>query len=160
MQSISDIDEVFRAFANAHAQINGFFTNSAYEIGKDQFDVTKFPYLYAQCTGLQIAEGETRFTYVVQIGEQVLERDTENLAASYSMTHLIFQDLIAHLHNAMYATSFAVSTNKLTLEMPQRLDAFTAKGNDLVTGWEAQMTIATANGLDLCQTTRDGGPLA
>ncbi len=99
MRSVSDINLLFEAFATQHKQLNGFFTNSAYEVGQDQFDVTKFPYLYAQCTRMEISEGETRFTYVVQIGEQVLERDVNNLVASYDMCHLIFQDLIAHLHN-------------------------------------------------------------
>ena len=156
MRSIREINDVFESIANRHAELNGFFTNSAEETAIDQYDVTKFPYLYAQCTNLSIAEGVTKFTYVVQ----VVEREQKDLTDVYSAMHLIWQDVIAVLHNTLFSNKTFGNMGSLTMEMPVRLDAFTSQNNDLVTGFEAQLVISTPNELDLCNSLGNGGPLA
>ena len=151
MQTVVDINEVFQTIVSNHKQLRQFYTFSLDELDIDKIDVNLFPLLYAQCTGASIDGGVTVFTYEVIVGDLVIEKQSDHLTQVYAETLLIMQDVIAQFVLSMNSQSVLDNvTHHWGFETPLACDPFTARFDNMLTGWSTSFEIRVPNAIDLC----------
>lgn len=151
MQTVVDINEVFKTIVNNHLQLKQFYTFSIDELDIDKIDVNLFPLLYAQCTNATIDGGVTVFTYEVIVADLVIEKQSDYLTQIYAETLLIMQDVIAEFALGMSSESVLDNnTQHWGFETPVTCDPFTARFDNMLTGWSTSFEIRVPNALNLC----------
>ena len=153
MQTVVDINNIFEGIVSAHKQLKQFYTFSLDEIDIDKIDVNLFPLLYAQCTGASIDGGVTVFTYEVIVADLVIEKQSDLLTQVYAETLLIMQDVIAQFvfnMNSLSILNAKVPNSVWGFETPLACDPFTARFDNMLTGWSTSFEIRVPNALDLC----------
>ena len=151
MDTVVDINNVFKEIVTKHIQLQKFYTFSLDEIDIDKITIDLFPLLYAQVTNMQIDNGVTVFTYEVIVADLTIEKQTDLLTQVYAETALIMQDVIAQLVLSMNSMSVLDSnTQHWGFTTPISCDPFTARFSNLLTGWQAQFEIRVPNAIDLC----------
>lgn len=149
MQTINDVNDVFKSIADAHGQIKSFHTHSIDEVDIDQITVDDFPLLYAQVTDAVVEGTHTVYTYEVFVATVVYEAQRDFVTHVYTDTMGIMQDVIAEFHLASSsATNFAPAT--WSLEMPITCEPFTARLTNSLTGWSANFTLRLPSPSNLC----------
>jgi len=149
MYTIVDINNTFEAIATEHKQLKSFDTGGLDRMDVDKLDVNKFPLLYAQCTSADLNSGVTVFTYEVMVADLVIEKQEEFLTQVYSETFLILNDVAAKFHFAVYDGNTTVDS-KWGFDLPIICDPFTARFDNLLTGWSASFEIRLPNAINLC----------
>ena len=67
---------------------------------------------------------------------------------TFSTTLNIIQDVINEFHQNLYSTSWV--DNKVVLSLPVNAEPFTARFDNTLTGWSANLTIEVPNENNLC----------
>ena len=151
MDTVVDINNVFKEIVTKHIQLQKFYTFSLDEIDIDKITIDLFPLLYAQVTNMQIDNGVTVFTYEVIVADLTIEKQTDLLTQVYAETALIMQDVIAQFVLSMNSMSILDSnTQHWGFTTPISCDPFTARFSNLLTGWQAQFEIRIPNAINLC----------
>ena len=151
MDTVVDINNVFKEIVTKHLQLQKFYTFSLDEIDIDKITIDLFPLLYAQVTNMQIDNGVTVFTYEVIVADLTIEKQTDLLTQVYAETALIMQDVIAQFVLSMNSMSILDSnTQHWGFTTPISCDPFTARFSNLLTGWQAQFEIRVPNAINLC----------
>jgi hypothetical protein len=151
MDTVVDINNVFKEIVTKHIQLQKFYTFSLDEIDIDKITIDLFPLLYAQVTNMQIDNGVTVFTYEVIVADLTIEKQTDLLTQVYAETALIMQDVIAQFVMSMNSLSLLDNTtHHWGFSTPISCDPFTARFSNLLTGWQAQFEIRVPNAINLC----------
>ena len=149
MYTIVDINKVFENIVAEHDQLKSFHTSGLDHLDVDKLDVDKYPLLYAQCTNADLGSGYTTFTYEVLVGDLVMEKQQPVLTEVYSETFLILQDVAAEFWFAVYDGNSTVP-GTWGFDLPLVCQPFTARFNNLLTGWSASFDIKLPNAINLC----------
>jgi hypothetical protein len=149
MYTIVDINNTFEAIAAEHLELKSFDTGGLDRMDVDKLDVNKFPLLYAQCTSADLDSGVTVLTYEVMVADLVIEKQEKFLTQVYSETFLILNDVAAKFYFAVYDGNRIVDRN-LGFNLPIVCDPFTARFDNLLTGWSASFEIRLPNAINLC----------
>lgn len=149
MYTIVDINNTFESIAEEHQQLRSFHTTGLDELDVDKLDVNKYPLLYAQVTDAELADGYTVLTYEVLVGDLVIEKQHPNLTEVYSETFLIMQDVAAQFWFNVSTAGDQVDSN-LSFQLPIICQPFTARFNNLLTGWSCTFEVRLPNALNLC----------
>jgi hypothetical protein len=115
----------------------------------DKLDVDKYPLLYGQCSNAELDASVTVFTYEIIVADLAIEKQEELLTQIYSETFLILQDVAAKFRFAVYGGNTTVDGN-WNFELPLSCDPFTARFDNLLTGWSTSFDIRLPNVIDLC----------
>lgn len=150
MRSVSDINDQFQLIAIGHSKIKSYRTNSFEEMDINKLDVTDYPILYAQVTSAMIDVGVTTYDYEVVVADLVVERQLPTLPDVYTETILIMQDVIAMLEATEASGAPVALDSKYGIEMPVMCQPFTARFDNLLTGWACTLSVRVPNALDLC----------
>ena len=151
MDTVVDVNNIFKEIVTKHIQLQKFYTFSLDEIDIDKITIDLFPLLYAQVTNMQIDNGVTVFTYEVIVADLTIEKQTDLLTQVYAETALIMQDVIAQFVLSMNSMSILDSnTHHWGFSTPISCDPFTARFSNLLTGWQAQFEIRVPNAINLC----------
>jgi len=150
MVTLSDIDTILRNIATHHNQIRAFYTTAIDELDIDKITIDMYPLFYAQCTRVTTNENSETFTYEFVVADLVIEEQQGvDLIEVYSETHLIMRDIIAQF-NLAASTSGQFVPGKWVIGFPLNLTPFTARFNNMLTGWGVEVDINVPNPLDLC----------
>ena len=149
MQTVVDINNTFKAIVAAHEQLKSFHTFSLDELDMAKLDVDKYPLLYAQVSSAELDGGVTVFTYEIIVADMVIEKQQELLTQVYAEMFLILQDVAAKFRFAMYDGNTTVD-DRWNFELPLLCDPFTARFDNLLTGWSTSFDIRLPNVIDLC----------
>jgi len=148
MQTIQDINNVFQAIVDTHAQLKSFHTYTIDTLDMEKLNVDDYPLLYAQCTGATMQGGDTIFTYEVIVGDLVIAKQQEVMTQVYTETYLILQDVVSQfVFNVNQASEVS---NTWSFELPLNCTPFTARFDNLLTGWSTQFEIKLPTPLNLC----------
>ena len=151
MDTVVDVNNIFKEIVTKHIQLQKFYTFSLDEIDIDKITIDLFPLLYAQVTNMQIDNGVTVFTYEVIVADLTIEKQTDLLTQVYAETALIMQDVIAQFVLSMNSMSILDSnTQHWGFTTPISCDPFTARFSNLLTGWQASFEIRVPNAINLC----------
>jgi len=150
MVTLSDIDKVFRDIAENHLLIKAFYTYQIDDLDINKITIDKYPLLFAQCTRVSATESDETFTYEILVGDLVIEQQQFlDIMQVYSETHLILKDVLAQF-NLAASTAGEYVPPKWVLDFPVTLTPFTARFNNMLTGWSATVDIRVPNPLNLC----------
>ena len=75
-------------------------------------------------------------------------KEREGRVDAYSETLQILQDVINEFKHALYSTSWV--DDEVILQVPITCEPFTARFNNILTGWSANITIEVKNTNNLC----------
>jgi hypothetical protein len=149
MQTVVDINNTLKNIVASHDQLKSFHTFSLDELDMDKLDVDKYPLLYGQCSNAELDASVTVFTYEIIVADLAIEKQEELLTQIYSETFLILQDVAAKFRFAVYGGNTTVDGN-WNFELPLSCDPFTARFDNLLTGWSTSFDIRLPNVIDLC----------
>ena len=150
MVTLSDINAVFQDIATNHLLIKAFYTYQLDDLDIDKITIDKYPLLFAQCTRISASESDETFTYEILVGDLVIEEQQYlDIMQVYSETHLILKDVLATF-NLAASTAGEYVPPKWVLDFPVTLTPFTARFNNMLTGWSATVDIRVPNPLNLC----------
>ena len=151
METVVDINNIFKEIVLKHIQLKQFYTFSLDEIDIDKITVDLFPLLYAQVTNMTIDDGVTVFTYEIIVADLVIEKQSDILTQVYAETALIMQDVIAQFVFNMNSLSILnTPTYDWGFDLPISCDAFTARFSNMLTGWSTSFEIRVPNAINLC----------
>lgn len=149
MQTVVDINNAFKAIVLAHEQLKSFHTYSIDTLDMEKLNVNQYPLLYAQCIGAEIEGGDTLFTYEVIVGDLVIEKQQPDMTQVYAETLLIMQDVASKFYFNVVSNNTTVD-DRWSFELPLSCDPFTARFDNLLTGWSTQFQIKLPNVINLC----------
>ncbi len=149
MQTVVDINNTFKQIVSEHKQLKSFYTFSLDRLDMEKLDVDKYPLLYAQCSNAELDASVTVFTYEIIVADMCIEKQDDLLTQIYAETFLILQDVAAKFRFAVYDGNTTVD-GMWDFELPLQCDPFTARFDNLLTGWSTTFEIRLPNVINLC----------
>ena len=142
--------------ADKHFEINSFHSGGMSEVDINKLGATDYVILYAEPGEATINTGVMTYSFSVYVmdmtNDQILgdSPNNERIARTdtYSETLQIMQDVINEFKQSMYSTSWV--DNEVVLETPITVEPFTARFENELTGWVADITIEVNNTNNLC----------
>ena len=158
MITFKNLVDAFNEIATKHFQIHKFESGELSEIDVEKMDATQFPMMFLQPSTTTIDERTMTYSVEIFILDQTQEDDT-GINDSYSDTLLILKDVIAEFRQIKSSASFLGTTtvdnresdkDEYIIEFPISCEPFTERFANLLTGWNANITIQVHNENNLC----------
>ncbi len=142
--------------AEKHFEINSFHSGGMSEVDINKLGATDYVILYAEPGEATINTGVMTYSFTIYVmdmtNDQILGDAPNNERTArtdtYSETLQIMQDVINEFKQSMYSTSWV--DNDVVLETPITVEPFTARFENELTGWAADITIEVNNTNNLC----------
>lgn len=150
MQTIKDIDVVFRDIVDNHKVLQSYYTISTKDIDIDKLSVDKYPLLYANCTNARINQSSIEFTYEVIVGDLVIEKMQDELIDVNNETLHLLQDVIAQFELSVSNHANAHGNADWTFELPVSCTPYVSRFDNLLAGWSTSFVIRVPLGINLC----------
>lgn len=150
MQTLKDIDKVFRDIVDNHKVLQSFHTITTQELDIDKMGVHKYPLLYAACTNARIDAQSLEFTYDVIVGDLVIEDQHDDLLDVYNETLHLFQDVVAQFELSISGHVKAHGEGDWAFDLPVTCTPYTSRFDNLLTGWSTSFTIRVPKAVSLC----------
>ena len=121
-------------------------------------DKGNFPILYAEPTNVNIDTGVLTYTFSLYI-ISLLKEDLTNRDDVWSSTLEIMQDVIAEFKQNISTQpsggdsgkKFSYVPNEVVLQTPITVTPFSARFANILTGWEASISLDVNNTNNLCE---------
>ena len=141
--------------AKMHYEINSFHSGQLDEVDLNKLGASDYIVLYAEPGTVVVDKGVLTYNFSIyvmdMIGEQIGDapnRQRSGRVETYSTTLSIMQDVIAEFHQNLYSTSWV--DDKVVLSLPINAEPFTARFDNTLTGWAANISVQVPNTNDLC----------
>mgnify|MGYP003144629578 CR=1 FL=1 len=167
MITYKDIIEIFVTIANKHFQINSVHSGFLDEVDITKLNANNYPILYVEPGTVNIDRGSLSYTMTIycmdMINDIVGPTTNHSPAASaiktadrqylgridtYSEQLRILQDVIAQFRQNLNSES--VVDDQIVLQLPINAEPFTARFNNLLTGYSADLVLQVNNENNLC----------
>ena len=155
MVTYKDVVGFFETIATKHFQINSFHSGGLDETDINKLGLQDYVILYAEPGSATIDTGVLTYTFTIYVLDKINdivgdEPNKERLGRTitYSETFRILQDVIAEFKHSLATQSYV--DDEVVLELPITCEPFTARFNNLLTGWSASITIDVNNQNNLC----------
>ena len=142
--------------ADKHYEINSFHSGLLDEVDINKLGATDYVILYAEPGDVTIDTGVMTYSFTIYvmdlINDQVLGDSPNNQRTTrvdaYSETLQILHDVLNEFKHAMYSTSWV--DDEIVLDTPISCEPFTAKFDNELTGWSADVSVQVNNPNSLC----------
>jgi len=141
--------------AEKHFQINSFHSGQLDEVDINKLGATDYIILYAEPSTVVVDKGVLTYNFSIYVMDMINEeigsdpnRQRVGRVDTYSQTLNIIQDVINEFHQNLYSTSWV--NNDVVLSLPVNAEPFTARFDNTLTGWSANLTIEVPNQNNLC----------
>jgi hypothetical protein len=141
--------------ADKHYEINSFHSGMLDEVDINKLGATDYVILYVEPTNTTINTGVLTYSFTIYILDMINEEigDSPNnqrltRVDTYSENLQILQDVINEFKHSLYSTSWV--NNEVVLEVPITAEPFTARFDNLLTGWSATISVQVNNPNSLC----------
>ena len=136
--------------------INSFHSGLLDEVDINKLGATDYVILYAEPGDATIDTGVMTYSFTIYvmdlINDQVLGDSPNNQRTTrvdaYSETLQILHDVLNEFKHAMYSTSWV--DDEIVLDTPISCEPFTAKFDNELTGWSADVSVQVNNPNSLC----------
>lgn len=175
MITFRNIIGMFDVIANKHYEINSFHSGMMDEVDINKLGAEDYTILYIEPSNATINQGSLTYNFNIyvmdMISEDVASMDVYNgsndekqrvgRVDAYSELLQVLQDVINEFKQSVYATSWVKNPHDKTLpsdivlQVPINADPFTARFNNLLTGWTATLSIEVNNTNSLCDVPID-----
>jgi hypothetical protein len=145
----------FETIAEKHLQINSFHSGFMDEVDINKLGATDYVILYAVPGNATINTGVLTYTFTIYVLDMINDEvgdapNKERLGRidTYSENLSILQDVINEFKQNLYSTSWV--DDEVLLTLPITAEPFTARFNNLLTGWSASISLEVNNPNNLC----------
>tara|TARA_R100001082_G_scaffold47588_1_gene25421 strand:- start:88 stop:579 length:492 start_codon:yes stop_codon:yes gene_type:complete len=155
MISFRTVIGYFETIASKHYQIKSFHSGQLDEVDLNKLGATDYIILYAEPGTVVVDKGVLTYNFSIYVMDMVNEeigsdpnRQRIGRVDTYSQTLNIIQDVINEFHQNLYSTSWV--DNDVVLSLPVNAEPFTARFDNTLTGWAANLSIQVPNQNNLC----------
>ena len=141
--------------ADKHFQIKSFHSGFMDEVDINKLGATDYIILYAEPGTATIDKGVMTYTFTIYVLDMISDAigDSPNKQRlgridTLSENLQIIQDVINEFHQNLYSTSWV--DDEVFLELPVSAEPFTARFDNLLSGWSATLSIQVNNPNNLC----------
>ena len=135
--------------------INSFHSGFLDEVDINKLGATDYVILYAEPGTATIDKGVMTYTFTIYVLDMINDElgdapNKERLGRIDTLSEnlQILQDVINEFHNSLYSTSWV--DDEVVLELPINSEPFTARFDNLLTGWSATLSMQVNNKNNLC----------
>ena len=147
--------------ADKHFQIKSFHSGFMDEVDINKLGATDYIILYAEPGTATIDKGVMTYTFTIYVLDMISDAigdspNKERLGRIDTLSEnlQIIQDVINEFHQNLYSTSWV--DDEVFLELPVSAEPFTARFDNLLTGWAATLSIQVNNPNNLCIVPVEG----
>jgi len=145
----------FETIAEKHLEINSFHSGFMDEVDINKLGATDYVILYAEPGNATINTGVLTYTFTIYVLDMINDEvgDAPNKQRlgridTFSENLSILQDVINEFKQNLYSTSWV--DDEVLLTLPITAEPFTARFNNLLTGWSASISLEVNNANNLC----------
>ena len=146
------IAKALESFATSHKQINAFEFGPMDEADIAKLSADKHPLLHVTCMGVSLDEGSVALDFDILVGT-LQPPDLDSRINVLSNMMYIFKDVIAflkHHDSALTVQGDCTFIPRATLSLPVDADSFVVKLDNMLVGWQGQVTLTFDNLNNLC----------
>ena len=141
--------------AEKHFMINSFHSGFMDEVDINRLGATDYVILYAEPGTATVDKGVMTYTFTIYVLDMINDEvgdapNKERLGRLDTLSEnlQIMQDVINEFHQNLYSTSWV--DDEVILDLPISCEPFTAKFDNLLTGWSATISMQVNNKNNLC----------
>tara|TARA_R110002096_G_scaffold165991_2_gene334964 strand:+ start:1236 stop:1751 length:516 start_codon:yes stop_codon:yes gene_type:complete len=163
MITFRNVVGLFETIATNHYEINSFHSGFMDEVDINKLGATDYVILYAEPGSATINTGTLVYTFTIYVLDMINDElgdspNNERLGRldTFSENLQILQDVINEFKQNLYYSDAQNEIkgswvdNEIILQTPINLEPFTARFNNLLTGWSAQLSLQVNNTNNLC----------
>ena len=147
MRTVNQIIDELGAIALDHHFIRSFKEGEMSEVDIQKLAGDKYPICYADISGATIERCVLIYSLDVLVMDMVLPGQTD-AQEQYSDTLRTLIDIVSNYAQVLSAQSDV--NRDVRIELPVDCEPFTARFDNLLTGWVGTVRLQTSNTLDLC----------
>jgi hypothetical protein len=155
MISFRNVVGYLETIADKHYEINSFHSGMMDEVDINKLGATDYVILYAEPGNVVINQGVLTYNFTIFVMDMINDEvgDSPNKQRlgrvdGYSETLNILQDVVAEFKHSLTTQSWV--DGEVVLELPITAEPFTARFNNLLTGWSATISVDVNNKNNLC----------
>ena len=141
--------------ATKHYEISSFHSGMMDEVDINKLGATDYNMLYAEPGQAVIEQGVLTYNFTIYIMSMISdeigdEPNKERLGRldTYSENLQILQDVLNEFKHSLVTTSWV--DGEVVLNLPVTADPFTARFDNILTGWSANLSVQVNNTNNLC----------
>ena len=142
--------------ADKHYMINSFHSGFMDEVDINKLGATDYVILYAEPGTAVIGKGVLTYNFTIYVLDMINEElgnspNKERLGRldKFSENLQIMQDVINEFHQNLHPDLSWVDS-EVVLNLPINAEPFTARFDNLLTGWSATLSMQVNNTINLC----------
>ena len=155
MISFRNVLGYLETIAEKHLMINSFHSGFMDEVDINKLGATDYVILYAEPGTATIDKGVMTYSFTIYVLDMINEEvgdapNKERLGRVDTLSENlnILQDVISEFHRSLYSTSWV--DGEVLLDLPISAEPFTARFDNLLTGWSATISMEVNNPNNLC----------
>ena len=155
MISFRNVVGYLETIADKHYEIESFHSGMMDEVDINKLGATDYVILYAEPGSAVINQGVLTYNFTIFVMDMINdevgdEPNKQRLGRvdGYSETLNILQDVVAEFKHSLTTQSWV--DNEVVLQLPITAEPFTARFNNLLTGWSASISVDVNNKNNLC----------
>ena len=133
--------------AENHLELQSFHSGFLDEVDINKLGAEDYPILYAEPGSATIDQGSLTYSFNIYVLD-MLQEDSDDRNDTFSENLQILQDVINEFKQNLYSTSWVA--NEIVLDIPITAEPFTARFDNVLTGWNATLNIQVNNTNNLC----------
>ena len=149
--------------ATKHYMLNSFHSGMMDEVDINKLGASDYAILYAEPGQAVIEQGVLTYNFTIYIMDMINDEIDETTGSTatgtrtkerlgrldtYSETLQILQDVLNEFKHSLVTASWV--DGEVVLNLPVTADPFTARFNNLLTGWSANLSVQVNNTNNLC----------
>ena len=147
MRTVNQILDELEGIALDHRFIRSFKQGELSEVDIKKLAGDKYPICHADISSATIERGVLVYTLDILVMDLILPGQTD-AQEQYSDTLRTLIDIVSQY--AQVLSSQSDVDRDVTISLPVDCEPFTARFDNLLTGWAGSMQLVTSNTLDLC----------
>jgi len=147
MRTINQIIDDLGVIALSHHFIRTFKEGELSEVDIQKLAGNKYPICHVDISGATIERGTMTYSLDVIVMDMILPGQTD-AQEQYSDTLRTLNDIVSQYAQVLSAESDV--NRDVTIELPMDCEPFTARFDNMLTGWVGTVRLVTSNELDLC----------
>jgi len=141
--------------AEKHYMINSFHSGFMDEVDINKLGAKDYAILYAEPGTATVDKGVMTYSFTIYVLDMINDAvgdapNNERLGRVDTLSEnlQIMQDVINEFHQNLYSTSWV--DDEVVLDLPISCEPFTARFDNLLTGWSASLSMQVNNKNNLC----------
>ena len=155
MVTFRNVVGFLETIADKHYEIKSFHSGFMDEVDINKLGATDYIILYAEPGQAVVDKGVLTYSFTIYVLDMINEElgdapNKERLGRVDTLSEnlQILQDVINEFHHSLYSTSWV--DDEVVLDLPITCEPFTARFNNLLTGWSATLSMQVNNPNNLC----------